>query len=71
MPMIDGRPWYEVAMMKSQAFGASESSTVSVSKELVEEIGKEILALYVTRSHGVVPMLVLLPISWHSKICCR
>jgi hypothetical protein len=59
VPMIDGRPWYEVAMMKSHPFGDSEASPVSATKELLEEIGREILNLYVTRSQGVLPTIFL------------
>ncbi|CAL8471347.1 g10889 [Coccomyxa elongata] len=54
VPSIDGKPWYEVAMTRGQPFGSLEgqASPVAVTKELLEEIGKEILALYVTRSNG-------------------
>lgn len=54
VPSIDGKPWYEVAMTRGQPFGSLEGQVppVAVTKELLEEIGKEILALYVTRSNG-------------------
>lgn len=57
VPEIDGRPWYEVAMMKSQPLSDPESQAlpVLISKELLEDIGREIMALYVTRSHGELP----------------
>ena len=41
-------------MTRGQPFGSLEGHAppVAVTKELLEEIGKEILALYVTRSNG-------------------
>ncbi len=41
-------------MMKSQPFGDVEGSPITVTKQLLEEIGKEIMALYVTRSQGAI-----------------
>ena len=45
-------------MMKSQPFGDVEGSPITVTKQLLEEIGKEIMALYVTRSQGAVLVLL-------------